>query len=88
VFETAVAARSVKSAIRDAASLGMGAGWVEDTIMTPHRCSSTKIGVPTEERTPSSRRRSTTGPDVCVDSIRAGRPLDFTAVEMFLPWSE
>jgi hypothetical protein len=30
----------------------------------------------------------TTGPDVCVDSVRAGRPLDFTAVEMFLPWSE
>ena len=61
-FAIAVATSSVKSAVRSAASDEAFPGCAHPAAITPHVWSSTRIGAPTAQRTPSSRASAATGP--------------------------
>jgi hypothetical protein len=87
-FKTAIATRSVKSAIADSVFGGKRASRVIDAAITPHVRPPTTIGEPTEERMPSARFSRAIVPDApSKPSTRAGRPVFDTDAAMLVPSS-
>ena len=85
-FETAVATRPVKSAIRDSMLGGKGVSRLVDAAITPHVRPPTTMGQPTDDRMPRACASRAIGPDVPTnESTRAGRPVAWTWAAMLAP---
>jgi hypothetical protein len=85
---TAVASSSVNRWIRNSVPAGNAFVLLEDAATTPHRCPSTMIGQPSDERMPSSRASAAIAPSSKAKlETRAGPPLRSTSRATLTPSS-